>query len=211
MTEKKYVVYILQCSDNTLYCGITNDLHNRLAEHNSGKGAKYTRSRSPVELVVVSPEMTKSEALKLEYKIKRLAADKKLSELTGKETAMTLKQDLKALQKEIKALEKKMDKLAMAIEKSEKPKAAKKAKAKSVKTKTTGKSPAKKAPANKTSAKLTAADQVIEIINQSKDGVDAATLVKKTGFNAKKVRNILHRTFKKGKIKRSGKGVYVGV
>ena len=69
----------------------------------------------------------------------------------------------------------------------------------------------KKAPAKKTSAKLTAADQVIEIINQSKDGVDAATLVKKTGFNAKKVRNILHRTFKKGKIKRSGKGVYVGV
>jgi predicted nucleic acid-binding Zn-ribbon protein len=70
--------------------------------------------------------MTKSEALKLEYRIKRLPANKKLSELTGKETAMTLKQDLNALQKEIKALEKKMDKLAMVIEKSKKPKAAKK-------------------------------------------------------------------------------------
>jgi len=123
---------------------------------------------------------------------------------------MTLKQDLKALQKEIKAFEKKMNKLVMTIEKSEKPKAAKKPKTKSVKTKTAEKAGAKNAPAKKKSVKLTAADQVIEIINQSKDGVDAATLVKKTGFNAKKVRNILHRTFKKGKIKRSGKGVYVG-
>jgi predicted GIY-YIG superfamily endonuclease len=56
-----------------------------LIEHNSGKGARYTRSRRPVELVGISPEMTKSEALKLEYRIKQLAADKKIAALTRKE------------------------------------------------------------------------------------------------------------------------------
>ena len=211
MIKNNWIVYLVRCSDNTLYCGITNDLYSRLKGHNSGKGAKYTRSRTPVELAGISPGMSKSQALKLEYKIKRLPADKKLSELTGKETAMTLKQDLKALQKEIKALEKKMHKLAMTIEKSEKSKAAKKSKAKSNKSKAATKTPAKKAAAKKKSAKLTAADQVIKIINRSKDGVDAAALVKMTGFDFKKVRNILHRTFKMGKIKRAGKGIYVGV
>jgi putative endonuclease len=56
-----------------------------LIEHNSGKGAKYTRSRRPVELIAVSPEMTKSEALKLEYRIKQLPADKKISILKREE------------------------------------------------------------------------------------------------------------------------------
>lgn len=124
---------------------------------------------------------------------------------------MTLKQDLKALQKEIKALEKKMAKLATTLEKSEKPKAAKKPGLKSVKAKTARETIAKKAPAKRKSPKLTAADQVIKIINRSKGGVDAATLVKTTGFDLKKVRNILHRTFKMGKIRRAGKGVYVSV
>jgi len=210
MVNNNWVVYLLRCSDNSLYCGITNNINSRLAEHNSGKGAKYTRSRIPVELVGVGPEKTKSEALKLEYKIKRLPAGKKLTELNGKETEMTLKQDLKALQKEIKALGKKMDKMAMAIEKSEKPKAAKRSTAKPTKTKVAKEASAKKVATKKKSVNLTAADQVIEIINQSKDGVDAATLVKKTGFNAKKVQNILFRTHKQGKIKRAGKGVYVG-
>lgn len=196
MIRNNWVVYIVRCSDNSLYCGITNDLSTRLKGHNSGKGAKYTRSRRPVELIGISHEMTKGEALKLEYKIKRLPAGKKLSELTGKETEMTLKQDLKSLQKEIKALEKKMDKLAVAIEKSEKPKAAKKA-------------PAKKTPAKK-AAKSTTTERVLGIIKRSKKGVNAATLVKKTGFNAKKIQNILFRTHKQGKIKRTGKGVYVG-
>jgi putative endonuclease len=97
MSEKKWVVYLIRCSDKTLYCGISNDLERRLMDHNAGKGAKYTRSRRPVELVGVSSEMTKSKALKLEYRIKRLSADKKLFELFGKENAMTLKQDLKAI------------------------------------------------------------------------------------------------------------------
>jgi predicted Rossmann fold nucleotide-binding protein DprA/Smf involved in DNA uptake len=130
---------------------------------------------------------------------------KKLFELTGREKTMTLEQDLKALQKEIKALEKKMDKLAMSIQKNQKPKAAKSSKAKTAK-----KAPAKKTPQKGGPLKMTAADRVIEIISQSEKGIDAAALVQKTGFNAKKIQNILYRVHKQGKIKRAGKGIYVG-
>ena len=85
MNNTKWVVYLVQCSDKSLYCGISNDFESRLIEHNSGKGAKYTRSRRPVELIAVSPEMTKSEALKVEYIIKKLPADKKISILKREE------------------------------------------------------------------------------------------------------------------------------
>jgi TPP-dependent 2-oxoacid decarboxylase len=118
--------------------------------------------------------------------------------------------DLKALQKEIKALEKKMDKLIAAAEKSEKPNVAKKVKANSAKAKTTKKTAAKKAPATKKTALPTATDQLLKIINRSKKGVDIKTLMAKTSFNQKKVTNILQRTFKQGKVKRVGKGIYVG-
>ncbi|MFC1578241.1 GIY-YIG nuclease family protein [Thermodesulfobacteriota bacterium] len=76
MNTNKWVVCLVRCSDNSLYCGISNNIKNRLMDHNSGKVAKYTRSRRPVELVGISPEMTKSEALKLGYRIKQLPADK---------------------------------------------------------------------------------------------------------------------------------------
>jgi hypothetical protein len=121
------------------------------------------------------------------------------------------KKDLQSLQKEIKALEKKMDKLIAAAGKSEKPKAAKKATAKPVKAKTIKKAPAKKAPVKKKTAQPTATDQVLKIIKGSKKGVNIKTLMDKTSFNQKKVTNILQRTYKQGKIKRVGKGVYVGV
>ncbi len=81
MNNKKWVVYLVRCFDKSLYCGISNDLKSRVIEHNLGKGAKYTRSRRPVDLVGISPEMTKSEALKLEYRIKQLPANKKISKL----------------------------------------------------------------------------------------------------------------------------------
>ena len=181
-----------------------------MIEHNSGKGAKYTRSRRPVELVGISPEMTKSEALKLEYSIKQLPADKKLSKLKRKENEMTiLKKDLQALQREIKALSGKMEKLIKEFDKSNKTKVTKKVTAKPVKAKTTKKAPAKKAPAKKKTAQPTATDKVLKIINRSKKGVDTSTLMKKTGFNQKKVTNILQRTYKQGKIKRVEKGIYV--
>jgi hypothetical protein len=120
------------------------------------------------------------------------------------------KKDLQALNKDIQALGKTINKLIAAAGKTEKPKAAKKTTAKSVKAKTTKKAPAKKAPAKKGPVQLTATDQVLGIINGSKNGVNIKTLVEKTSFNQKKVTNILQRTFKMGKIKRVGKGIYAG-
>lgn len=70
-------VQILKCADGTLYTGITNDLSKRLLTHNKGKGAKYTRTRLPVVLESFLDGLTKSEALKLEYKIKQLPKNKK--------------------------------------------------------------------------------------------------------------------------------------
>jgi putative endonuclease len=66
-------VYLLRCSDNSLYCGTTTDIERRLAEHNQGVGSRYTRSRLPVRLVWSSGELTKSESFKEEYRIKRLS------------------------------------------------------------------------------------------------------------------------------------------
>jgi putative endonuclease len=70
--------YILLCSDGTLYCGYTNDLVKRVNTHNQGKGAKYTRQRTPVKLVYSEEFKTKSEALKREHQIKKLSRKEKL-------------------------------------------------------------------------------------------------------------------------------------
>ena len=74
-----YYVYLLRCGDGTLYAGFTNDLARRLAVHNAGRGAKYTRSRLPVEVVYWENFPNKSSALKREYAIKRLSRAEKLS------------------------------------------------------------------------------------------------------------------------------------
>lgn len=74
-------VYLLRCADNSLYCGITNDLSGRIEKHNTGKGAKYTQSRLPVALAAVSRGMSKSAALRLEGSIKRQPAGKKIERL----------------------------------------------------------------------------------------------------------------------------------
>ena len=71
-------VYILKCSDNTLYTGWTNNLEKRLKVHQSGKGAKYTRGRLPVELLYFEEFEEKSDALKREIRIKKLSKEKKL-------------------------------------------------------------------------------------------------------------------------------------
>lgn len=75
---KTWFVYILKCSDGTLYTGITTDVNRRLNEHNSGKGAKYTKTRLPVMLLLVSEASTRSEASKEEYRIKQLTREQKL-------------------------------------------------------------------------------------------------------------------------------------
>ena len=71
--------YIVKCSDETLYTGWTNNLKKRLEAHNSGKGAKYTKNRRPVELVYFEEYDTKQEAMKREYAIKQLSRQKKLA------------------------------------------------------------------------------------------------------------------------------------
>jgi putative endonuclease len=116
--DAQWVVYLVQCSDNSLYCGITNDLQRRLNDHNLGKGAKYTRSRTPVVLLGTSSEMTKSEALKLEYRIKRTKSTRKLIELHANpppfETAAL--RDLILLQKELQSVTESIRKLCVAVE-----------------------------------------------------------------------------------------------
>ena len=84
MNKKEWVVYLVRCVDESLYCGITNDIEMRLVSHNSGRGSKYTKARMPVEMAEVSSKMTKSEALKLERHIKQVPAKKKVFELTQK-------------------------------------------------------------------------------------------------------------------------------
>jgi putative endonuclease len=71
-------VYILCCADNTLYCGWTNDLSARMAAHNSGKGAKYTRSRLPAKLVYFEEYEDKSMAMSREWHIKRMSRKEKM-------------------------------------------------------------------------------------------------------------------------------------
>lgn len=65
-----YFVYILGCSDGTLYTGYTNSLEKRLLEHNRGTGAKYTKSRRPCKLLYSEEFETRSEAMKREWEIK---------------------------------------------------------------------------------------------------------------------------------------------
>lgn len=73
-----WTLYILRCADDTLYTGITNDLEKRLAQHQSGKGAKYVRGRTPVRLAYQEQHLTKSAALKKELYIKSLSREAKL-------------------------------------------------------------------------------------------------------------------------------------
>jgi len=73
-----WTVYILKCADDTLYTGITNDLMRRLAQHNAGQGAKYTRSRRPVKLVYKEASEGRSSATKREIEIKALSRAEKL-------------------------------------------------------------------------------------------------------------------------------------
>ena len=85
-----WICYLLRCADGTLYCGITNDLDKRLAAHNAGEGAKYTRGRTPVEVIYFETCADKSTALKREMEIKALPRTEKL-ELTDSSCAIKRK------------------------------------------------------------------------------------------------------------------------
>lgn len=77
--SKNYFVYLLRCSDGTLYTGTTNDLRRRVQRHNAGKGARYTAGRRPVALVYVENCASRSEALRREAALRKLSRRQKLS------------------------------------------------------------------------------------------------------------------------------------
>ena len=79
MMEGSWSVYILRCADGTLYTGIAPDVEKRLQKHNEGKGAKYTRGRTPVELVYQEEWPDRAQASRREYQIKQLSRAEKLS------------------------------------------------------------------------------------------------------------------------------------
>lgn len=78
MKKQKWTVYILRCADGTLYTGITTDLERRLQKHGRGTGAKYTRGRGPYEVVFSKNHGSRSNALKMEAKIKSLSKQEKI-------------------------------------------------------------------------------------------------------------------------------------
>ena len=79
----KHYVYILRCADDTLYTGWTTDVERRVETHNSGKGAKYTRARLPVEIVYTEEFDNKVEAQRREYAIKKLTRAQKETLIYG--------------------------------------------------------------------------------------------------------------------------------
>ena len=72
-----FFVYFLRCTDNSLYCGYTNDLKKRVETHNAGKGAKYTKKKLPVYLEYSEEFLDKSSAMKREYALKQLTKREK--------------------------------------------------------------------------------------------------------------------------------------
>ncbi len=121
-----------------------------------------------------------------------------------------LKRDLQAVKKDIAALQRKMEKLLKAYERPQKAKAAKKPKRKVVKAKPKRVVKARKTSRKKKAPTMTATEQVLKIVRRSRKGVDVPLLKSKTGFDDKKVRNIVFRASKEGKIKKVGRGIYVG-
>lgn len=79
-----WVLYVLRCADGTLYCGITNDLKRRLQQHESGKGARYTKGRGPLKLLRSWPAASHSCALKAELAFKALSKSAKEQKVTSR-------------------------------------------------------------------------------------------------------------------------------
>jgi putative endonuclease len=84
---KRWWVYMVRCSDGTLYTGATNNVSARVDTHNAGKGARYTRSRLPVELVFQRVKKDRSAALSFEAQLKKLSRTNKLNLITCQPSA----------------------------------------------------------------------------------------------------------------------------
>ena len=78
LLKNQWFVYIVECADNTLYTGITNNLSRRIAQHNRGKAASYTRGRLPVTLHYYEQANSRGDALRREWKIKHMTREMKL-------------------------------------------------------------------------------------------------------------------------------------
>lgn len=85
METNKHYFYVLKCKDASLYAGYTNNLERRVKMHNQGKGAKYTRGRTPVELVYYETFELKTEAMQAEYRFKQLSRKDKQKWMTKEE------------------------------------------------------------------------------------------------------------------------------
>lgn len=182
--------------------------------HNLGKGAKYTRSRTPVELLGTRLQMTRSDALKLEHRIKKTPANRKLTELANGKASPKMKNaqlviDIqKELQSVVKGIQQIADSLAnivIAVGKFAQPDS-------STATKV------KRAPTRK---KVVVTDGVVEkikripasqivydIIQKSAKGIDTAGLMKATKFDQRKIHNITFRLKKLGRITTGERGIY---
>lgn len=79
--RRNWFVYLLHCGDGTFYTGITNDIQKRLEKHKAGTGAKYTRGRLPLKVLFVSVPFSRSKAMQVEYAVKKLNRNQKLSYL----------------------------------------------------------------------------------------------------------------------------------
>lgn len=84
MSASSWFVYLLRCADGTLYAGVTTDPDRRLAEHNAGTGARYTRARRPVERVYLEPAADRAAACRREAALKRLPRAAKLTLVSAK-------------------------------------------------------------------------------------------------------------------------------
>ncbi|MCU4742299.1 GIY-YIG nuclease family protein [Halobacteria archaeon AArc-m2/3/4] len=82
-TDRDHVVYVLECADGSLYTGYTTDLERRVGEHNAGEGAKYTRGRTPVEVVHSEGYDSRSAAMSREYEIKQFSRARKVRLVEG--------------------------------------------------------------------------------------------------------------------------------
>ena len=81
-SEETFYIYIVECSDHSFYTGWTNNLEKRIAAHNAGKGAKYTKYRLPVTLIYFETYPNKQDAMRREYAIKQLTRHQKLKLIT---------------------------------------------------------------------------------------------------------------------------------
>lgn len=213
MADNNWVVYLVRCADHTMYCGITNDLDQRLQAHNRGNGAKYTRSRRPVRLIAASAAVTRRDALKLEYRVKRSPADQKLSiieqtkdqpEMGTTQTLQQIRNDLQSVVDNLQQLTASVGNIVAALE--------------NLNGEKSPSSKTKRAPVRKkvvlknglveTIKRVPSTKIVYDLLKKAGQGVDITALMKATGYDQRKIYNIVFRLKKEGRIESVGRGVY---